>query len=204
MSSEYIYYLGYIDNKTKKVHALGPFNDKGELRSVFWRTPSTVSDLPEMFRLVKIDEMDNYIKDTYTHKSSYDDENLVSNLYMLNYDKLPNNDYIKRGYYLIEDVKKYEENNDTEELFYDNISSEVYAEKLKNELLFGKPAPEKDCEGFEYTPKAASDYMWFAFPDYFCEAYESHLLKSYMESLCSVWEAEKRDITRVILLYKDW
>lgn len=203
MSTEYIYYLGYIDNKTKKVHALGPFNDKGELRSIFWRSASSASDLSEAFTIVQVSDMDDYLKDKFTHKL-YNNKTIESNLFMLDYDKLPNNDYIKRGYYLIEDVEKYEKDNDTDELFYDTVSPTVYAEMLKYEIMFGKPAPEKDCEGYEYNPKTASDYMWFAYPEYFCEGYESHLCKTYMETICSVWEAEKRDITRVILLSKDW
>ena len=54
---------------------------------------------------------------------------------------------------------------------------------LKNELMFGKPAPEKDCEGEEYQPKSASDYMYYAYMDHSSKAYETFILRAFAEAL---------------------
>ena len=124
------------------------------------------------------DELKERFPYCFKEKGQYD-----TGMMILEADALPKGSFIKRGYYLIEDVSQYlSEDEGYFDGFYDKLEPEIYAAKLLNESKVGPPQPQKDCEGNDYTPHAASDYMYFAYCDYESEEYEAHLLRSAMDA----------------------
>ena len=73
--------------------------------------------------------------------------------------------YVKTGYFLTRDVDAYinEDEYVCDDLFYDRLSPEVYASKLLAEAKMSKDIIKAKIEDGEYM---ASDYMYFAYPDY--------------------------------------
>ena len=98
---------------------------------------------------------------------------------MLPINELPTGSYIKKGYFLIDEVKRYEDSeNRYFDGFYDYISPAVYASMAQNERQFGKPERRQDDYDEWYYPKSASDYMYYAFPDYESREYEAEIIRS--------------------------
>lgn len=189
MSYYYNYYVGY--KKDEKIYPLGLYNSLGKLCPVLSRSSSFASDLYKDFMPVADKAISNELRQEFTYKNwKNEDETDVK---YLEVDKLPSSSFIKTGYFLIEDVKEYERDNDAEGLFYDYLSPTLYAEKAKIEILFGKNKPVKDDE---YTEHNASDYMFYAYPDYSSREYESFLLHRAASSL---EDYDLRDIEYVIL-----
>lgn len=210
MSTYYSFYIGYRDNKTKKICALGPYDFKGELKSIFDRSGSFVSDLHKEFYNVSPENMDDSILKEFTYESYFEDKDgnkkLVSNLYCLDIDDLPSSNFVKSGYFLKEDVAEYLEENSAEDLFYNKIDSPIiYAEMVKDEIMFGKNQDEKDDEGYTIKKYSASDYMFFAYPDYYCKEYESHLIKTAYHTLYHKYDDfwKDKDVTIVALMAID-
>ena len=177
MSYYYSYYIGY--KKDGKIYPWGPYTANGDLEPVISRPRSFASDLHNYFRYVSKEEM----SDELCKEFEYEDWNGNTRMevkYILE-DELPNDDFIKRGYFLIDDVKAYEKGLIDD--FDDPISLEIYAAKIQHELTFGKNSPKKDCEGNEYIEPNASDYMYYVYPDYRTKEYESHILKRAIEAL---------------------
>ena len=178
MSYYYNYYIGY--KKDGKVYPWGPYDAEGKIQPMVSRSRSFASDLHEDFYTVK-DEM---ISDELRKDFEYTDYNgkKYFDVKYLPEKELPAGSYIKTGYFLISDVKAYEE-GEYFDGFYDRLSPEVYAAKLQHEMMFGKNQPEKDDEGNEYTEPNASDYMFYAYPDYNSKEYETFILRELIEAL---------------------
>lgn len=203
MSTEYYFYLGYRDNKTGKYGILGPYANNGEYKYILCRSQSFVSDLYESFRRLSPDDLDDSIKEDFTYKSLLsNNKEKLSNLYTLDFDELPTGSYIKNGYYLIEDVHNYIDNQySASDLFYDKIESSIeYSERLKNELILGAPTPTTDDYGNEYTPRSIRDYMYFSYPDYNCEEYEANVFRNMKNILYNEYDEDTKDITPVCLI----
>ena len=182
MSYYYNYYIGYINIDDGKIYPLGPYNNKGTLCPVISRSRSFASDLFETFDSVPDDLMSEPLRKEFETKD-WDGKTAVSVKY-LPVENLTRDSYIKKAYYLINEVKAYENDEDGWfEGFSDVVSSSVYAAMLEHEMMFGKNKPEKDCEGVEYTPPSASDYMYYAYPDIFSREYEAHIIRCAVDSL---------------------
>ena len=209
MSTYYYFYVGYIDNKTNKVHPMGPFDDYGKLKEIFYRTGSSISNMVDAFESVNFDDIDEKYQEKFSNPSWNDENKRTSTLRMQYIDQLPSSDFIKSGYFLVKDVNEFlkDKENNTYDFdgFYEKVDPILYAEMVKKEIMFGKPKPEKDEEGYEIPVYSASDYMWFSYPDYWCEEYESFMCKNAYHILYDSFDFgeygdyKDRDITPVIL-----
>ena len=182
MSYYYNYYIGY--KSQGKIYPLGPYNSIGRLKDVISRSSSFASDLHEDFSCIKETEISDELRKEFTTKD-WNGNEVVAVKYLPISD-LPTGSFVKKGYFLIEDVKRYEDNSDDNwdfEGFYDCVTPTVYAAMLEHELKFGKPKRQKDDFGEWYTPKAASDYMYYAYPDYESKEYEAFMIRNVAEML---------------------
>lgn len=172
MSYYYNYYAGYKLNG--KIYPLGPYDAHGKLHSIVSKSRSYASDIHEMFSYVKNEEISDELRKEFEY-TDWDNKKKIDVKY-LPLEEMPEDNFVKTGYFLIDDVKAYESNNDYFEGFYDVLTPKIYAAKLQNELMFGKNQPKKDEEGNEYIEHNASDYMYYAYPDYESKEYESFLI----------------------------
>ena len=175
MSYWYNYYLGYMYMETNKIHPLGLFDDKGKIHSVLSVSGSYASPLHEMFAPVAdayitegLNKCFNY--DHYTGQSEFD-------VHWVKLEDLPKGSYLKKGYFLLEDIRKFEETEDPWDLFYEKLTPYEYNIKVENELRFGLPKPKKDCEGNEFPVYSAGEYGWYIYPDYNSEEWESEVIR---------------------------
>lgn len=175
MSYYYSYYLGYKDSKGKII-PLGPYDNEGKLKTVIERSRSFASDLHEDFREVQRKEVSEQFRKEFEY-TDWDGKKTLAMVGVLPVKELPSGSYIKKGYFLISDVQAYEKDHDTWDLFYDCLTPEVYAQMVQNELTFGPPKKEVDCEGEDITPHSARDYMYYAYPDYSSREYEASFIR---------------------------
>ena len=178
MSYYFQYYIGYEENQ--KIYPYGPYNCQGKLKPVVEKSRSFASDLHDEFVPISI----NHISDELRKEFEYEDwqGNKQINVKYLRFDDLPNGDYIVKGYFPIDDVQAWEQCGD-DDLFYHRITPQIYAAMMQKELAFGKNQPEKDEEGFEYTKPNASDYMYYAVPNYCSEEYEAFQIREAVNML---------------------
>ena len=179
MSYYYNYYIGYSHDG--KLYPLGPYTAKSKLKSVVSKSRSFASDLHESFFPIREEMISDELRKEFEY-TDWDGKKRVDVEY-LEYDKLPSDNFVKSGYFLIDDVKRYEEDHDSENLFYDHLTPTVYLAMANNEIKFGKPGPVKDDFDEEYVPKAASDYMYFSYPDYHGKEYEVFVIKAAADIL---------------------
>ncbi|MBR1798125.1 MAG: hypothetical protein IJ757_09005 [Clostridiales bacterium] len=172
--------MGY--KKDNKIYPLGPFDHKGAIKAVICRSRSYASNLHDRFSFVTEDELTDELKKAFEYEA-WDGKVGVQDIKVLMLSKLPTGSYIRKGYFLIEDVERYEKDQCTEECFYVYKSPEVYAAMLKNEALLGPAAPKIDCEGNPIETYSASDFMYYAYPDYSSENYESSLIRDFADVL---------------------
>ena len=181
MSYYYNYYIGYKHNG--KIYPLGPYDCNGKLKDVVSRSRSFASDLHESFDFVD----ENMISDELRKEFEYEDwnGNKKVDVKYLPLKELPYGDFISKGYFLIDSVREYEKGEDDFEndLEYDKVDPVVYAAMVKNEIVFGKPSPKKDIEGGEMEVHGASDYMYYAYPNYSGKEYEAFVIRQVAEML---------------------
>ena len=183
MSYYYNYYLGYIDKIDGLFYPLGPYDNNGKLQCVFYRSRSFASDLHEDFYRIQSDKYSKQLKEEFSYKD-YDGTIHYEEVAYLSKTELPSFDYIKSGYFLIDDVKRYIENNKRLydlDIFYDYLEPELFAAKQINELSTGIPPVKYDCEGYPLEQHSCSEYMYYAYPDYHSKEYESFLLRTACE-----------------------
>ena len=181
MSYYYSYYIGY--KKDGKIYPWGPYNAKGKLEPVISRSRSFASSLYENFHLVREKQVSEELRKEFEYEDDWTETKQIDVKYLLE-KELPTGSYIKTGYFLIKDVEAYKNNKYNFEGFFDVVSPEIYAAKLQHEMIFGKNQPKVDVEeGYEYTEPNASDYMYYAYPDYNTEEYESFILRQAIDAL---------------------
>ena len=178
MSYYYNYYLGYEHDG--KLYPWGVYDAGGKLHSVITVPGSFASDLHEDFDPVSEEMVSDELRKEFEY-TDWNGKKTVPVKYLKQAD-LPAGSFIKTGYFLISDVKSYEAMKKEGELAYfdgfcDTLSPEVYAAMMQKELTFGKNPVQKDEEGNEYKEHDASDYMYYAYPDYTSKEYESWLLR---------------------------
>ncbi len=196
MSYYYNYTIGY--ERDGKLYPLGPYDASGKIRYALSRSRSFASDLHQRFGLVGEDQISDDLRNCLTH-TGFDGKTYMPDVRYLYLDELPSGDYIKKGYFLIEDVVRYEESKDSFDLFYDRLSPVVYSAMVQNEKMFGKPEPTEDEFGTEYTPHSVADYMFYAYPDYYSEEYEASLLRE-MADILDNYELRKSNNTKIVIL----
>lgn len=181
MSYYYNYYLGY--KFEDKFYPFGPFDIKGHIKPIISRSKSFASDWHEYFNVIKNDNKSEELKAAFP----YDDQ-IKSFKFELIKDK---DCFIKKGYYLIKDVATYENSNcwwDQGDLFANSMSAVEYAESLKKEMLY-KNSPlkaissEENEESFLEYPSPASEYMYYAYPNFYSKEYEMFLISEIATTL---------------------
>lgn len=201
MSYYYSYYIGYRDS-SGKIYPYGPYDAFGKLYPVIERSRSYASDLHELFYIIPEDSISNELKSGLGYKDEGKDDYTFHGKYLPLTD-LPNGDYIKSGYFLIEDVKRYNKDDfDSEDLFYNMITPDVYAEMLHNQLIFDNSIYEKeDIEGEKYVVPRASDYIRFSAPDYYSKEYEASIIRLTATTLDN-WEFfhNKEDFHEMVII----
>ena len=173
MSYYYNYYAGYMLNG--KIYPWGPYDAHGNLHAIISRSKSFASDLHHDFHRIRESEISSELR-----KEFEDDWKKVDIKY-LSLNALPKNSFIKTGYFLINEVQAHE--SDYFDGFSNVLSPEIYAAKLQNELMLGKNQPKEDDKGYEYAEYNASDYMYYAYPDYGSKEYESHIIQAAIDML---------------------
>lgn len=175
MSYQYNYTIGIMD-KNGKIKPYGPYDINGKLKYIIERSRSIASDLYEDFICIQ----ENQITEELRKEFSYTDWNGEEKIEIkyLPIDKLPKGTYLIKGYFLIEDIQQYEEDQiDTDDLICNMITPTIYAEKLKKEYMFGRNDPIEDEEGYKYTEPNASDYMYYVVEDYHSKEYEANVIR---------------------------
>lgn len=173
MSYYYNYKIGYeLDGQ---LYPLGPYDCNGKLHDVVSRSRSFASDLHRDFMPVPDKMISEALRKQFEY-TDWDGKAHVDVKY-LPLDELPDGDFVKHGYYLIDDVQAYEQDHDLDDVFYNHLSPTVYAARAEQEARFGKPGPQLDDAGEQYIPYAASDFMYYAFPDDRCKEYEAFLIR---------------------------
>lgn len=179
MSYYYNYYIGY--RKDGKYYPWGPYDANGKLSPAVWKSRSFASDLHDRFFLIEEKEISNELRTEFEYEDWTGEKSVE--VRCLAAKDLPDGSFIKTGYFLIEDVVQYEKYHDSFDLFYKSLPPQVYVAKMDHELKFGPNKPKKDELGEEYTEPNASDYMYYAYPDYDSEEYEAYILRHYVNNL---------------------
>ena len=183
MSYYYDYYIGYIDKKDNKIYPYGPYTreDKKDLASVISYSRSFNYDFSELFYEIPEDMYSDELMASNDFKDIYEEKYCVNPKYC-KVSELPEGDYIKTGYFLIEDVMKYLEDRDSD-VFYNKLDPITYNGMVASELQFGRPGKKLDDYGDEYIPHSAGDYMYFAYPDYNCVEYRAFMIRIILSSM---------------------
>ena len=196
MSYYYSYYIGYISGG--KAYPLGPYSSTGKLKAAVCKSRSFASELHNDFLILGKDQYSDELIKEFQY-NDYTGEPYMPEIRFMRVADLPAGEIIMRGYFLIEDVKRYQADKYDFDGFYDVLTPEVYAAMAQNEAMFGKPKPEKDDFGEEYQPKSASDYMYFAYVDRNTEEYESTILREIADALDDYDSNLPKDRTLVVL-----
>jgi len=187
MSWYYTYYVGFV--RDGKIYPLGPYDAEGKLCPVISRSRSFASDLHYQFYDISEEMVSKEFKNEFLRNAEDDEEEELKYLAYLSYlpiNDLPKGDYIKRGYFLVEDVERYEEDSEDFPYMTPPISPVVYAKKMENELKFGP----KDDYGDEYCEPNASDYTYYAYPDYGSKEYEAKKIRDVAGMLSNFYRID--------------
>lgn len=193
MSYYYCYRLGYLD-EDGKAHPFMPFTVNHDWVNIISRSRSYASDLHEIFvpiseKMVS-DDLKLYIHADYDELNERDKKDVLQCVRWCYLKELPRGDYVKSGYFLIEDVRRYlvDPDNDYIDYFFDNLSPTEYAARLENYMKFGDDE-EKDEDG-GIIQHSIKDYMYFAYPDYSSAEYEASRIRDVAYS-CSFGNSSK-------------
>lgn len=214
MSWTYCYSLIYKNKEDGKLYPLGPFDYKGDYKYVLSKSRSFASNLHERF--IPIDSAEDrkslISEELFKVKTGWEGEEEKEyakeffngeGYWMWSYlpiEDLPEGDYIKRGYVLIDQIEEYEKDEGYFESFYPVLTPQIYAKKLENELKFGRPKPKKDCEGNEYTEHSVSEFSYYAWVDRESEEYEVYKIREALYLLRDWYDIEKGDEELYVLL----
>ena len=176
MSYYYNYYIGYMHEG--KIYPLGPYNCKGKLKTALSNSRSFASDLHELFNCVQDDQISDELRKEFTWEDYSGEENMQTVKY-LEVSEMPAGSFIKTGYFLIEDVERYEAGDYPDpDILWDRLSPTVYAAMAQNEKAFGRPPQRFDEDGDLIETHSASDYMYYAYPDLHSREYEAAYLRN--------------------------
>ena len=181
MSTCYNYFLGYM--KDDMIFPLGPYDSKGKLRSINSSVFGKIQDKC-IFTDVKDSEASEELHKEFDYESNVNRNKtkmVLTSLKKAKLNDLPSGDFIKRGYFLMSGVTNYESSDGRDFFFHDYKSPSVFSEMIKNENQ--NKTKSYDYDGEPVYRNITSDYMYFAYPDYSSEQYESFVIKTFAESL---------------------
>lgn len=180
MSWYFDYTLG-VRTKNGKIYPIGPFNAEGKIVNVISNSSSFEPDeLDNVFYPIQDDAVTPEFEKAYSYNVAGKQRFSLNNLSVASLDNLPKGNGLKFGYFLIEDVYRYEKNHaDIADFdgFYDWLEPKIYYAKAANEISFGAPKEKKDEEGNDITAHSAGDYMPYAFIDTSSAAYMAEKLR---------------------------
>ena len=197
MSYYYNYFLGYQRNDNGLFYPLGPYDMNGTMHNVLSRSRSFASDLHERFYLIPKEKYSVALEEEFRYED-YSGKAYIGDVRFAYLGSLPSGSYIRKGYFLIDDIIAYERGGDIFELFYDYIPLEVYAQRMQNELTFGPPKPKTDEFGEEYEVHSCKDYAYYAYPDYTSEEYETWLIRNAIDMY--EYGVKELDDSRIVVL----
>ena len=179
------YYIGYRTPEGK-IYPLGVFDCFGKLQPVLTKSKSFTSDLWEDFSQVTLEETTDELRqhfyngNPFSWKEESEEEKMSKPpwCFWMYLDDLPTGDYLKRGYYLQDEISQYERFEEYFDGFYDMLTPAEYARKMESELKFGVPKPEKDAKDNEIEVHSCGEYSYYVYPDYESEEYETFMIKS--------------------------
>lgn len=181
------YYLGY-KTKEGKIYPLYPFDSFGHLRPIVEKSRSFASDLWEMFDRVTLEETTEELNKQFLSGDIYafhHDEGKEEPpwCFWLDPDELPVGSFIKKGYFLQDDISAYERHDNSWDGFYHMLTVDEYLRKMESEIKFGKQAPKKDIEGNECECYSCGDYAYYAYPDYDSKEYEAFMIREAIDAV---------------------
>lgn len=183
------YYVGYRD-KDGKIYPLAPFDAFGELHPIITKSRSFASDLWEKFTRVTLEETTEELKKHFPDGNIYswgeksEEKEEPPWCFWLDPEELPTGSYLKKGYFLQEDIAQYERSLEDNSVyfggFYHMLTPAEYARKMEAELKFGIPKPKKDDEGNEFEVYGCGEYSFYVYPDYESAEYEASVIKDIL------------------------
>lgn len=180
MSYYYNFYLGY--KKDGLFYPLGPFDMNANIVPVVSYSAGNSSGLHEGFYVLDKSYMSDSLRECLCVDEDGNTIDAPVSYCMLK--DLPKGDFIKRGYYLIDDVEQYELNKDCcpkdLDIFYDKLSPTVYSSMLLTQSMTDK-APETHYDDGEVEERRpATDYMYYCYPDWWGKEYQADILREAM------------------------
>ena len=194
MSWYYIYKACVLSKEDNKIRPLGPFNSAGRWCHILEKSRSFASNLHESFIKIEEEQMSDELyeifRKQYDLASIEETKETIKSEYPLSYlplKNLPTGSFIKRGYFLIDEIDRYEKSIVDDEIYFDEFSDPLtvaeYDRRMQNELKFGKPGEVEDIDGYKYTPHSCSEYFYYAYPDYLSKEYESFIIREACDML---------------------
>lgn len=180
MSWYFSYFIG-IKRDDGKIYPLGVYDANGKILPAVWKSRSFASDLWRKFRHVGDEEISDELKEEF---GEYIEERFFT---VLPYKELGSDDFVKDGYFLISEVNEYLLKKDGawfEEIFTDCLTPTAYAGKRSAE--FGNIEDLAKANANEEGPtywRPYTEYMYFAYPAYESEEYETFLIKRACDML---------------------
>ena len=174
------YYLGY-KTKEGKIYPFFPFDSTGKLHPIVTKSRSFASDLWERFERVTAEEVTEELKKHFP--KGREDNSDIPWCFWLDVNELPMGSVVKKGYYLQEDISRYENNKEYFDGFFEYLTPDEYVRKMESELKFGIPKPKKDCEGNELEMYSCGEYSYYAYVDTDSAEYEAFLIKRAIDSV---------------------
>lgn len=180
MSYWYTYYIGYELNGV--VHVAGPhYKESQKAMPALAKSRSFASDLHDDFYNLSENKMGDDVKYQFTY-TDWEGKEALEKVKYLPIEQLPSVNFVKMGYYLIQDIQRYQKNKVVErEYFYSMISPEVYLAKVENQMKFGPNPEREDVFSNKIREPDASEYMFYAIPDYDSKEYESSILHQVVD-----------------------
>ena len=184
------YYVGYKD-KDGKIYPLAPFDAFGNLHPIITKSRGFASDLWEKFERVTLDETTEELKKHFPNGDIYswggkeeEEKEEPPWCFWLDPEDLPKGSYLKKGYFLQEDIAQYErsleDNNVYFDGFYHMLTPAEYVRKAEAELKWGVPKPKKDLDGNEFEVHSCGEYSYYVYPDYECAEYEASCIRNIL------------------------
>lgn len=205
MSTYYDFTVALLDKKTNKLEFFpGVTYEDGDVvrpRSIHYRSSSFMPRdyFYNYMHPVSEDMLTEELRAAFTVEGWNGQDHLLESIHWISYDEFMkcNSNYIKTGYFLVEDVKAFLQGADTEELFYDNLPAAVYADMCARKI---SAREVEDSEGCKHVQRGWEDYMYFAYPDLDGEAYLTHTLKVLLNSYHDwTYSRDFKDKTLVLL-----
>lgn len=165
MSTYYYFYLGYrtLDNK---VHLLGPCDKFGKFHPMLERSRSFIGNVPYNFYHIDESEMDDEVKIKFGYESY--NKTISYNISYLPTNELPSTDFIKSGYFNVDEVLK--NLNESEKYFEEYYNFNEYSLKLQSAVI------SNDTEEINRLKK----FIFYSYPDYSSDEYVYFLLNQYI------------------------